>query len=390
MQTSEGNVLAVLYEFAILGVPTDAQVDELQTIVAQAIEPFGLRLDHEVAWLVRTDIFNPDQHNASASVFFGGEDAPEANVTELMRRAIPVIPVVSKLSMVQHEIPEVLRPLNCLDFSKGGMQRVATALLECVGLLPRQRRIFLSYRRDEATQIALQLFEALSARLFDVFLDTHKIGVAEDFQTMLWHHLCDSDVLLMLDTPTYFDSRWTSAEFGRALAKGVSILRIGWPDFTPSERVKTAHSIELTQDDVGGMNSKLTDEMVNLICQRLEALRVESHAVRNVNLVSNLRYAIEQIQGELVGVGAHKAVKIKLSDGSEVVAYPTVGVPTSTTLHDAYVNAPNHSVAVIYDHIGLHPRWLAHLDWLGSHINTAHWVKSSEAAWQFAGWKGKS
>ena len=378
--------MSVLYEFAILGAPSDAQVEELQAIVSQSIAPFGLRLGHEIAWSDRSANFTPDQHKASVAVFFGGNDAPEANLAELMRRAVPVIPVVSRPSKVGEEIPGILQTLNCLDYSQGGMQRVATALLECVGLLPRQRRIFLSYRREEATQVALQLFEALSARLFDVFLDTHKIGVAEDFQAMLWHNLCDTDVLVMLDTPTYFDSRWTAAEFGRALAKGVSVLRIGWPDCTPSERTKTANSIELAREEIDKDTGKLVDKLIDRICLRLEAVRVESHAVRNVNLVSNLRIAIEQIHGKFIGVGTHNAVLIILPDGSEVVVYPSVGVPTSTTLHDASTNSPNQSVAVIYDHIGLHPRWLAHLDWLGSHVSSAHWVKSSEAAWQFADW----
>lgn len=382
--------MSSLYEFAVLGAPSDAQVAELQTSVAQSIEPFGLRLGHEVAWSVRPANFNPDQLNASVVVFFGGKGAPEANVEELMRRAVPVIPVVSKLSMVSQEIPEILRSLNCLDFSKGGMPRVATALLECVGLLPRQRRIFLSYRRDEARQAALQLFEALSAKLFDVFLDTHKIGVAEDFQAMLWHHLCDSDVLVMLDTPTYFDSRWTAAEFGRALAKGVSVLRIGWPGFKPSLRTNFANSIELSQKEIDADTGKLVDEVVANICQRLETVRVESHAVRNVNLVGNLRNSIEKIQGRLIGVGTHKGVKIQLADGRDIVVYPTVGIPTSTTLHDASENSPNQSVAVIYDHIGIHHRWLAHLDWLGSHIRPVRCVKSSEAAWQFADWEDRS
>ncbi|MCO1381917.1 hypothetical protein [Burkholderia multivorans] len=68
-------------------------------------------------------------------------------------------------------------------------------------------------------------------------------------------------------------------------------------------------------------------------------------------------------------------------------AYPTVGVPTSTTLHDASINSPDRSVAVVFDHVGLHPRWLGHLDWLGDHIRTARWVKASEAGWQFADWE---
>src|SRR5262249_25131364 len=57
---------------------------------------------------------------------------------------------------------------------------------------------------------------SMSARHFDVFLDTHSVSVAADFQAALWHRLCDSDVLVMLDTPDYFASRWTTAEWGRA------------------------------------------------------------------------------------------------------------------------------------------------------------------------------
>ena len=381
--------MSLLYEFAVLGAPSKAQLDELRAIVEQAIKPFGLRIGHEVLWLDRPAIFSPDQRHAAVAVFFGGIDAPAGNVEVLMRRGVPVIPVVSNVSKVQQEIPTMLQPLNCLDYSKGEAQRVATALLECVGLLPRQRRIFLSYRREEARQAAVQLFESLSSRLFDVFLDTHSISVAEDFQAMLWHRLCDSDVLVMLDTPTYFNSRWTSAEFGRALSKGVSVLRIGWPGVAPSIRTATASQIELLQEEIDTDTGKITNDVIARICTKLESVRVESHAVRNINLVSNLRNAIEQIQGRIIGFGVHKSVQVQLADGREVMVYPTVGVPTSTTLHDASQNAPNKSVAVVYDHIGLHPRWLAHLDWLGSHISSARWVKSCEAAWQFSDWEDR-
>lgn len=382
--------MSVLYEFAVLGAPTDAQINELRSLIEKSIEPFGLRLGHDVAWLDRPAKFIPDQLTASVAVFFGGVAAPAANVAELMRRAVPVIPVVSKLSKVPQEIPELLQSLNCLDLRSGGIQRVATAMLECVGLLPKQRRVFLSYRRDEATQVALQLFETLSAKLFDVFLDTHKIGVAEEFQAMLWHNLCDSDVLVMLDTKEYFGSRWTSAEFGRALAKGVSVLRIGWPGIKASRTTETAKHIELTPEQIDPDTGKLVDEVLDSICSTLESLRVESHATRNVTMVSKLRNDIEQIHGEIIGIGAHKAVQIRLANGSEVVVYPTVGIPTSTTLHDASTNSPDQTVAVLYDHIGIHRPWITHLEWLGSHIRPVRCVKLSEAAWEFADWRERS
>ncbi len=379
--------MAVLYELAVLGAPSDGQIRDLEELVSQAVRPFGLTLGDEIAWRVRPDSFNPEQRTTAAAVFFGGVGAPQANLQSLSRGAVPILPVVSDLARVHEEIPEVLRSLNCLAYNAGGAQRVATALLECSGLLPRQRRVFLSYRRQEAREAALQLFDALSARMFDVFLDTHGVPPAEDFQATLWHRLCDSDVLIMLNTPNYFANRWTSAEFGRALAKNISILQIGWPDATPSTRTATASRAELVAGEVDAVTGRLAERAISRICLQLEAVRSESHAVRTLNLVSNLRYAVEKIGGSVSGIGLKNAVHLQLPDGKHVIVYPAVGVPTSMTLHDAATNAPDRSVAVVYDPVGLHPRWLQHLDWLGSHVRVARWVKVTEAAWQFADWE---
>jgi TIR domain len=332
-----------LYQLIVLGAPSDEQITELEKFVSQAVQLFGLRLGQEVAWVINPTVLSELQ-KATAAVFFGGNNASQANLQSLLQQNIPILPVVSSLTNVRQEIPSVLRSLNCLSYEAGGAQRVATALLECVGLLPRQRRVFVSYRRDEARQAALQLFDKLSARFFDVFLDTHGIAPSEDFQAMLWHRLCDSDVLIMLDTPNYFASRWTSAEFGRALAKGISILRIAWPNVTPALCTATASLVALRVQDVDRTTGQMTDAAIARICLQLETVRSQSHAVRNLNLVSNLRFAVEKIGGRVAGVGINKAVYIQLADGRDVVVYPTVGVPTSTTLHDATRNSPDCSV----------------------------------------------
>lgn len=378
--------MTALYQLAVMGSPSDAQIAELEKYINKAVDLFQLKLGREIQWEIKPTIFTPSQHQSAAVVFFGGPDAPLANIADLLQRGVPILPVVSEVGNIINEIPALLRPINCIAYNPNGAMRIATALLECSGLLPRQRRIFLSYRRTEAREAALQLFDEFSARLFDVFLDTHGIPPAEDFQTMLWHRLCDSDVLVMLDTPSYFDSRWSAAEYGRALAKGISVLRIGWPDLTPSPRTATASRAELVLDEIDSNTGRLTANAIERICLQLEEVRSQSHAVRSLNLVSNLRIAVEKIGGHVIGVGANKAVYVQLADGRDIVVYPTVGVPTSTTLQDASENSPNMSVAVIYDHVGLHPRWLDHLDWLGAHIRSARWVKASDAAWQFADW----
>jgi hypothetical protein len=377
----------VLYELAVLGSPSDEQVSALRDTLRRAVALFGLELDQEVVLQIQPPEFIPKQRIPSAAVYFGAPNAPQANLLFLLERAIPILPVISETSRVSIEIPEILRRLNCITYRDGGAQRIASVMLECVGLLPRQRRIFVSYRRGEAREAALQLFDELSSRLFEVFLDTHGIPPAEDFQAMLWHRLCDSDVLVMLDTPGYFESRWTNAEFGRALAKGICVLRIGWPDSTPSPRTTTASRVELLPTEIDSGTGRLDSQAIERICHQLEEVRSQSHAVRSVNLISNLKIAIQTIGGKVVGVGLNRAVHIQLPNGKEVVVYPTVGVPTSITLHDAASNSPSQPVAVVFDHVGLHPNWLAHLDWLGTHIQAVQWVKASEASWTFADWR---
>lgn len=378
--------MPAIYELAALGVPSDAQLRAIEDVLRPAIEAFGLRLGNEVAWSIRPANFEPNRRNSAAAVFFGGDGASIMNIGPLLSRAVPVLPVVSSISRVRDELPEQLRPINCLDYGEVGASRVATALLECAGLLPRQRRVFLSYRRDEARQAALQLFDALSARLFEVFLDTHGIAPAEDFQTTLWHRLCDSDVLVMLDTPTYFGSRWTSAEFGRALSKGIAVLQVAWPDATPSPRTATTSRAELEASEVDAVSGCLSQTAVDRICARVENARSEGLAIRHVNMVGRIRNEIETIRGDFLGVGPHKSVHVRLADGRQVAVYPTIGVPTSTTLHDAVTHARGERPAVVYDHIGLHPSWLTHLDWLGEQVKTARWIKACEFGWQFADW----
>ena len=376
-----------IYELAILGDPSDVQIGTLKAQITRSIGPFGLRLDEEVGWSLRPPDFTPDQQRPAAVVFFGAPGVSPAGIDRILQNGIPVLPVTSEADRVHLELPKQLTHLNCLNYAEDGPERISSALLECVGLLPRQRRVFVSYRRESAYVAALQLFNALSAKLFEVFLDTHGIAPGEDFQAMLWHRLCDSDVLIMLDTQDYFASRWTLAEYGRAMAKNIPVLRIGWPDVAVSRHASNAHRIDLTQLDVDIATGQLTDVTITRISHCLEFLRGQSHAVRNLNLFSKIQQALMSINGTVRGVGAHNAVHATLPNGRDIVAYPAVGVPTSVTLHDAVNCATGGPVAVVYDQCGLHPQWLDHLMWLGTNIQAARWVQASDAAWDFAGWE---
>jgi hypothetical protein len=375
-----------LYELALMGDPTDDEIASVEACLSKVIGAFGLRLGAEVGWGARAIAFDPSQKTSAAAAFFGRPGVSSGGVAKLLARGIPIIPVAQSSSSISADLPDALKPFNCLTFDDDGALRITTAMLECIGLLPRQRRVFISYRRDEAKEGALQLFNYLSGKIYDVFLDTHGILPAEDFQGVLWHKLCDSDVLIMLDTPTYFDSRWTSAEFGRALSKGISILRLEWPGVVASRRTATASRLNLGTADVDIATGKLTEDSLRRIAERVEIVRAQSNAVRRLNLFSALKRDIQCVGGAVTGVGVHNAVFVRLADGREIVIYPTLGVPTSMTLNEAVEHASGKETAILYDHIGLQEQWLRHLTWLGHNIPAARWVRASEAAWEFGGW----
>jgi hypothetical protein len=219
-----------------------------------------------------------------------------------------------------------------------------------------------------------------------VFLDTHSIGAGVDFQESLWHNLCDVDVLVMLDSPTYFESRWTAAEYGRALAKGIGVLRVQWPTALASSITGTSSLVALTTGDFGP-DQGLVPAALDRVCDQLEDFRSLAHATRHLGIVGAVEEAISRIQGRVEGMDARRAMQIRLHSGRRLVIQPTVGVPTAMTLQQALEHAGATESAIVYDHVGIMPSWLAHMDWLASSIKGARWIKSTEAAWDLAGWE---
>lgn len=97
------------------------------------------------------------------------------------------------------EIPDELANQNGLKF-EDNLNKICNLILEGFELLRKNRKIFISYKRTESSNVAIQLYEALERNNFDVFIDTHSIDKGEEFQEELWHRMTDCDVILMLNT----------------------------------------------------------------------------------------------------------------------------------------------------------------------------------------------
>lgn len=378
---------APLYQCLVFGNPTSQQVATLSATIKKSMEDFGLDLG---AHFTITEGYGEHfvETVPAVALFFGAAGATLPEHQNLMRLSIPVVPLVSNLANVSVELPECLRPINAMALIPGdtNLAAPAGAALQCLGLLPAQRRVFVSYRRNDSRDAAVQLFEELSARQFDVFLDTHSVGVATDFQAMLWHRLCDSDVVVMLDTPGFFESRWTRTEWGRATDKHISMLQVLWPGHKPSRFSALATPMPLEEGDL--VDKRFTESVVDAIALQVEVLRSKSVAVRHANIAGHLRSSIERLGGTFEGLGQRRSIVINMPSGAPLVAHPSVGVPTAVTLHEAARDGDTRPAVVVYDHVGLSDDWMTHLEWLGTNFKPVRWIRSRQAGWDLSELEG--
>lgn len=382
-----------LYELAILGAISPDERATLLATIGEMVGEFGLALGVEVIVHDGASIADRDKHAAFASVYFGGIPQQDVEAARnVMRTSAPVIPSVGPGADFGTAIPDFLHGANGLRRRPDDptMSELAAAMLECVGLLRRQRRVFVSYRRIESRATALQLHDLLSARGFDVFLDTHDIRPGDPFQDVLWHRLVDSDVMVMLDTPTYFESRWTRQEIGRARAKEIQVLRVIWPEHKPNKLTDLSETIYLQTADLEGSDGPLAESTADTIVLRVERLRSRSIAARYMAITGKLRADVEKIGASIEGIGAHRAIAVRLLDDRRIWAYPIVGVPTAEILNEVADKArradQQEAPVLVYDHVGIRDGWSAHLKWLDDNIRSVRAIKVSEAGWTLAAW----
>lgn len=372
---------APAYRLAIEG-ETSRFDSTLRQALANAFEPFGLKLDDEVALDIAPNLPAATAVGDAKVVLFFGSPAMQAAPAPAFLPTDLLIPIVSDLSACSSELPPEVSAFNALPYAGGSEKQaeiLASAVLESLGIMPTKRRIFLSYRRTEAREVALQLHDALRARQFNVFLDTHEIRFGGRFQDALWHQLSDCDVMLMLDTKSYFSSCWTEEEFGRAGNLRLGILRVGFPGVTPAPATTLTTTVALSDTDLG-LGERLTDEAVDRIGDALERFRARSVAARLDNMLGTLRLAVEKRGGTTSNPGPLKRVSISLprltvTENAELTVYPAVGVPTSDAVERIAKDADSEC-ALLYDGQSILQSWINHLEWFAGGIERFRWIRA--------------
>lgn len=135
----------------------------------------------------------------------------------------------------------------------------------------------------------------------------------------------------------------------------------------------------------------IVEETADDIVLAVESLRSRSISSRYMSITGRFRAEIEKIGGSIEGIGAHRAISVRLPDDRKIWAYPVVGVPTAELLNDVADKArradQQETPVLVYDHVGIRDQWTAHLKWLDENIRAVRAVRVLEAGWILAGWE---
>ena len=128
--------------------------------------------------------------------------------------------------------------------SRGSPEETARVVLRLLGLNESDRRVFLSYRRSDGSELAHQLRYALIDAGWDVFLDRYNVPPATVFQDRLDRDLADKGFVLLLETPDASNSPWVEHEVAFAYRRKLGLMSLALPE-TPKSKLFPAVLPEL-------------------------------------------------------------------------------------------------------------------------------------------------
>lgn len=327
-------------------------------------------------------------------LFFGDNSGTFKNIDLLeilIKDANLILPVATELTKFSYQIPKQLKNVNGFELSTSNdIEKLVSCILEGLSLLRLSRRLFISYKRDESSTVAIQLFEQLEKNGFDVFLDTHSIRPGEPFQDELWHRMADTDVVVLLNTPGFLNSNWTTQELAKANSMSIGFLQLIWPTHKLERDAELSIPFQLSDSDFGNdifkePTSYLKPEIISKIISQVESLRARSLASRQDNIITEFIASSNRV-GKKADLQSEKFITIKRSDGKELVIIPTVGVPQAFTYNQseelvARIKSKNVAGAyLLFDHRNIREKWIKHLDWLDNYlpVKTIKIVKAEE------------
>lgn len=380
------------YQIIILGRITRL-ADDITTLFYEKIRELNLQENfYEI--IRNSEVEKKHKGNQPTFViYFGSQDGnfEDIDVVEkLLNEGNMVLPIF--YDSFTNEIPEVLVNQNGLKYEQYQKDKIISLILESFGKLRNTRKVFISYKRDESSSVAIQLYEGLEKNNFDVFLDTHSIIQGEPFQDELWHRMTDCDVIVLLNTPGFLESEWCEKEIAEASVKQIGVLQLIWPSNKLASMAEVCFARQMIADDfINGVfnnkdTSKLTETVLKRIIEKVESIRARNLAARQDNLITEFLNRARK-NGKIVTLQPERFITEEITENKRRIFIPSVGIPQSMDYNQSSVLKKEikeysvDEVYLIYDNVRIREKWLSHLEYLNEYLDVRTIKKQEFDLW---------
>ena len=365
--------MTTIYAIEVFRLDRDDWATDLAQAVSAEIQDIGL---HRTVNVVVSES-TPTTAGPVVGVYLGsvaaaGDGNLGDRITSALAGGMVVIPVVERLAEFTANVHPSLAFANGFEWSTTDRARkLARILLENLGIEDRERRVFISHKRDDGLGAAEQLHDHLTHVGFRPFIDRFAIRIGEGVQDSIADALEDHAFLLLLETPLAHTSDWVFDEVDYALSHTMGTLILRWPgspkpvpgspgvprlQITDAELVNDAHGYET-----------FTDPALDKIVEAVEA----SHAQ---GLVRRRRMLVRSIEEAAKASGCTSCLPlpkwqlwVEHANGPTLVGI-TPRLPTATDLqqldHARDSAGVNPAALLVHSARHLRPARREHLEWV--------------------------
>lgn len=296
-----------------------------------------------------------------------------------------VIPVVFDENSELKRMNQSIQSINFFCFNKNvcnkSIKLLSEVILSRMGLMKNARKVFISYKRSETDKLAEYVRKELLKEGFSVFLDKSDIDVGTDFMQEIRYSIAESDIFLMLNSKTYYDSIYTKKELYAACISGLAIIVLSQEN-TMAKDLCGLTCIHISEID------KINEPEKKKLIEEIEDARTKLWQSRH-NRLNNKLLMFKEYEKSLQGFYVPtKSERIHKS------IFPIVGLPTTMDFQrikqyekkEDYQDA-NQSVGKVYafyDNLSLPSSYSRHLDWLDKEMPNVNLVNTSRFEEEFS------
>lgn len=291
----------------------------------------AIRNFHDIVF-VESD--NIDSKFPLLSLYFGN-DEQDANPTKEVSNFVDeyvrlrsILPIAKNPDDFKTKFPEGLKALNGFFLKADDTEsilRLKNYIASYFGLLDGNRKVFISYKRDDLEQLAHKLYNELIKSKYIPFLDAYSIDAGVDFQYYLRHELVDSDVVILLDSPNFNSSDYCMEEFNIANRERIPVLDIRF-NVDPKTNIHSFCSYWET-----GLNCDAANEndcLVNKIIELMEQARVDAYRFKRNYILDEFSAKCKKYELSVVEQGSYLRC-----DTTHECFYPLTRIPTANDIY---------------------------------------------------------